>query len=101
MSQLDVIRRPGVLAMTGLSATTIHELEKKGEFPRHWLQTPRCAVWSVAEINDWLIGRRNQPAAPSAIPDQAKRKTRPGRGTRKPTIAAPVSAGRVHEYRSP
>ena len=96
MIQAQVIRRPDVVAMTGLSATTIYELEKKGAFPSHWLITPRCAVWNVAEISDWLNARRKQPATPSVIPDQAKRKSRPGRGKNKPGYGATSDATPRH-----
>lgn len=50
------IRRPEILAKTGLSATTIYNLEKRGEFPQHFMLTPRCAVWFEAEVDAWPQG---------------------------------------------
>ena len=83
MTFARAIRRPAVIAMTGLSATTIHNLEKQGKFPKHWLQTPRCAVWDESEVAAFMEARRERPAAPAPIPDQADRKRRPGRGRSK------------------
>lgn len=80
MSQLRTIRRPAVLAKTGLSATTVYYLEQQGKFPRHFLLTPRCAVWDESEVDAWLQSRRAAPAAAAPVPDQAMRQSRPGRG---------------------
>lgn len=52
------IRRPEVISKTGISRTAIYLLERKGEFPQHWMQTPRCAVWDEAEVEAWLAKRR-------------------------------------------
>lgn len=62
---LRVIRRPEVLKRTGLSKTTIYMLERAGQFPQSWLQTPRCAVWDASEVDAWIEHRRAQvqPAA--------------------------------------
>ena len=57
-----VIRRPEVLERTGLSATTIYKLERRGEFPAHFMLTPRCAAWDEAEVNAWIEARRAAPA---------------------------------------
>ena len=78
------IRRPIVLGLTGLGATTIYELEKKDQFPRHWMLTPRCAVWDTEAVLGWLAERKSAQVLPAQHPDQALRKSRPGRGKRKP-----------------
>jgi prophage regulatory protein len=57
------IRRPEVIRKTGISRTAIYLLERKGEFPQHWMQTPRCAVWDEAEIETWLATRRTAAIA--------------------------------------
>ena len=75
-----VIRRPEVLSKTGLSRTTIHNLEAAGNFPRHWMLTPRVAVWSADEVDAWLVARRETPATPAPSPDVALRRNAPGRG---------------------
>lgn len=54
------IRRPEVLRKTGLSATTIYNLEKGGVFPKHFMLTPRCAAWDEAEVDQWLTDRQAQ-----------------------------------------
>jgi prophage regulatory protein len=78
-----ILRRSTVVSMTCLSATTIYELEKKGQFPKPWLLTPRCAVWNAEEVMNWIASRRKAPAVPTSLPDQALRKSRPGRGKAK------------------
>lgn len=53
-----VIRRPELIAKTGLSRTTIYMLERAGQFPTGWPLTPRCRVWDEAEIDAWILARR-------------------------------------------
>lgn len=53
-----VIRRPELIAKTGLSRTTLYMLERAGEFPTGWALTPRCRVWDEAEVDAWLAKRR-------------------------------------------
>ncbi|HTO18815.1 MAG TPA: AlpA family phage regulatory protein [Pseudomonas sp.] len=72
------IRRPEILAKTGLSATTIYNLEKRGEFPQHFMLTPRCAVWFEAEVDAWLDQCMVNPASP-AQPSPAQPSPRAGR----------------------
>lgn len=74
------LRREQVLHKTGLSRTTVYNLEKAGDFPSHFMLTPRCAVWIEDEIDSWLELRR-QTALPSlAGPDHTLRQNFPGRG---------------------
>lgn len=60
------IRRPEVLKKTGLSATTIYNLERRGEFPQHTMLTPRCAAWAEQDVDAWLDSRRAKPAKAQA-----------------------------------
>lgn len=53
-----VIRRPELIAKTGLSRTTLYMLERAGQFPAGWAITPRCRVWDEAEVDAWLAKRR-------------------------------------------
>lgn len=62
------IRRTTVLEKTGLSATTIYNLERDGDFPKHFLLTPRCAVWDEGEVDHWLEKRRVTPAIAGRAP---------------------------------
>jgi prophage regulatory protein len=51
MTQIKrTIRRPELLAKTGLSKTSIYNLEREGKFPLHFMLTPRCAVWAESEV---------------------------------------------------
>jgi prophage regulatory protein len=73
------IRRIAVLAKTGLCRTSLYHLERKGEFPIHFLLTPRCAVWFEDEIDLWLEERRNTLIKAAQWPNVALRKTSRGR----------------------
>ena len=53
----DHIRRPAVITKLGVSKSTLYNLEKRGDFPKHRMITPRLAVWSEAEIEQWLEQR--------------------------------------------
>ena len=52
------VRRPELRKLVPLSDTTIYELEQKGEFPKRFYLTPRCAVWPLADVLNWIDGRR-------------------------------------------
>ena len=43
--------------MVPLSATTIYEMDQRGEFPNRFYLTPRCAAWDLDEVNEWLEQR--------------------------------------------
>jgi len=46
-----------VLALTGLSPTTITRLEKKGEFPSRRRIAQRRIAWIASEVQNWLFAR--------------------------------------------
>ncbi|WP_295216353.1 AlpA family transcriptional regulator [uncultured Brevundimonas sp.] len=70
--------------MVPLADSTIWELERRGEFPRRFLLTPRCVVWSLAEVEAWLAQRRSHPIPRAEPPDVHLRRTRPVRMDRLP-----------------
>ncbi len=73
------IRRDQVLSKTGLSRTNLYLLERKGDFPRHFLLTPRCAVWFEDEIDNWLEARRAALVKAAPWPNVSLRKVARGR----------------------
>lgn len=54
----QTIRRNALRRLVPLSDTTIYELEQKGQFPKRFYLTPRCVVWSLAEVLNWIDERR-------------------------------------------
>ena len=57
--ELDrVIRSREIVAITGLSATTIWRREKAGDFPRRRQISPGAVGWLASEVQAWLEGRR-------------------------------------------
>jgi prophage regulatory protein len=75
------IRRAELHKIVPLSATTIYDMERRGEFPRRFNLTARCVVWDLAEVEAWITTRRGLSdafqlkRAPS--PDVRQRKRRP------------------------
>ena len=65
--------------MVPLADSTIWEMERRGEFPKRFLLTPRCVVWDLAEVEAWLERRRNQPIRRAPPPDVRRRVSRPVR----------------------
>lgn len=74
------IKKPELHQMVPLADSTIWEMEKRGEFPKRFLLTPRCVVWDLAEVEAWLTQRRSSPIARAAPPDVHLRRSRPVRG---------------------
>jgi prophage regulatory protein len=68
------LRRPQVLIKTGLSRTSQFNLEKAGNFPSHFMLTPRCAVWFEDEIDNWLEARRKAAITAAMVPNHTLRK---------------------------
>lgn len=71
------IKKPELRQMVPLADSTIWEMERRGEFPRRFLLTPRCVVWDLAEVEDWLERRRRAPIRPAKGPDVRLRRARP------------------------
>jgi prophage regulatory protein len=75
------LRRNELRLIVPLADTTIHEMERRGEFPRRFNLTPRCVVWDLTEVEAWIEQRRKDSdarlvsVAPS--PDVRLRRTRP------------------------
>ena len=78
-----VIRRKELRLLVPLSDTTIYEMEQRGEFPKRFYLTPRCAAWDLAEVQGWIELRRRASAVqaikPAPHPDVGLRKSRPVR----------------------
>ncbi|MGB3042894.1 MAG: AlpA family phage regulatory protein [Xanthobacteraceae bacterium] len=77
------IRRPELHRIVPLADTTIYEMEQRGEFPKRFFLTPRCVVWDLAEVEQWLEDRRlasmGSTTERTCGPDVRLRKTRPVR----------------------
>lgn len=73
------IKKPELHQMVPLADSTIWEMERRGEFPKRFLLTPRCVVWDLGEVEAWLERRRTQPIRRAPPPDVRRRLTRPVR----------------------
>lgn len=74
------IRRHQLREMVPMADSTIYEMEQRGEFPRRFALSPRCIVWDLAEVDAWLIARRDAPIRRAQHPDVTQRKSRPVKG---------------------
>ncbi|WP_242098323.1 AlpA family phage regulatory protein [Sphingomonas sp. CROZ-RG-20F-R02-07] len=72
------VRRPELRRIVPLADTTIYEMEQRGEFPRRFYLTPRCAAWDLDEVEAWLEARRRASEVPTR-PDVKLRRSRPMR----------------------
>jgi prophage regulatory protein len=85
------IRRPDLRRLVPLADTTIYEMEQRGEFPRRFRLTPRCVVWSLAEVEAWIRSRRidglGEVKGNALGPDVRQRRSRPVRTSEVPVPA--------------
>lgn len=77
------LRREQVLSKTGLSRTSQYNLERAGDFPQHFMLTPRCAVWFEDEVDAWLEERQRTAIKAAMAPDHTLRQAFAGRGKRR------------------
>lgn len=68
------LRRAQVIQKTGISQATIFRLEKAGDFPLHFLLSPRCAVWFEDEIDAFLEERQAKAIAAAPVADALVRR---------------------------
>jgi prophage regulatory protein len=79
----QTIRKCELRKIVPLADTTIYQMEKRGEFPKRFNLSPRCVVWSLIEVEDWVKSRRQDSiifeTARPPFPDVRQRKFRPVR----------------------
>ncbi|MBS1191015.1 MAG: phage transcriptional regulator, AlpA [Rhodocyclaceae bacterium] len=81
MTITKAIRLAELLKMVPLSASTIYQLENRGDFPKRFALTSRCVVWDYDEVVAWLDARKEAASKPLSKPDVRNRKTRPVRNS--------------------
>lgn len=52
-----LIRRKEVQTKTGLCASSIYALMKKGDFPQSLQISIRCVAWIESEVDQWISDR--------------------------------------------
>ncbi len=58
-----ILRKKQVLAMVGLSASTIYTLQKAGSFPLPVKLSQRATGWLTSDIENWLATKVAERAA--------------------------------------
>jgi len=53
-----ILRRPTVIARTGLSDTTIWRMYRRGEFPRPVQLSANAVGWRESDVDAWLAQRQ-------------------------------------------
>ncbi|WP_375188283.1 helix-turn-helix transcriptional regulator [Sphingobium yanoikuyae] len=64
MNILDLLTVSDVLAKLHISRTTLYELRKAGDFPRHYCLSPRRIAWPRSTIEDWITQREQEQPQP-------------------------------------
>ncbi len=64
-----VLRKKQMLAMVGLSESTIYALRKAGKFPEPIQLSEKAMGWRGAEIEEWVATRAEKRVQ---APDEAK-----------------------------
>ena len=64
-SNLQVLRLPKVIQITGLCRSMIYQLEAADRFPRRIRIGSRAVGWLHGEIQQWLADRVMQSRAPA------------------------------------
>jgi len=54
---LHILRRPEVMSLTGLKASAIDVLEKRGDFPQRVRISERATGWRSDELEAWIRSR--------------------------------------------
>jgi len=75
------IRRQQLKEIVPLADSTIFGMEQRGEFPRRFALSPRCVVWDLAEVEEWLASRRSNPIARGQQVDVRRRLSPPVKGS--------------------
>lgn len=65
-----LLRRPEVLARTGLSKTSVYSFVASGTFPAPVVIGPRSVAWKESDLNAWIASR---VSARAPIPGKATR----------------------------
>ena len=71
------IRRQQLKQIVPLADSTIFGMEQRGEFPRRFALSPRCVVWDLSEVEEWLASRRTRPIERGQQVDVRHRRIRP------------------------
>ncbi|WP_229219445.1 AlpA family transcriptional regulator [Duganella sp. BJB1802] len=56
-TNMHLIRLPEVLAICGLSRSTVYAYAKRGQFPSQIKITPNAAGWVKEEVQAWVESR--------------------------------------------
>ena len=58
MTTTRLINEKQVLALIGLSRSTLWRLEQSGQFPSRRQVSTRAVRWNLAEVLEWIESRR-------------------------------------------
>lgn len=75
------IRRQQLKEIVPLADSTIFGMEQRGEFPRRFALSPRCVVWDLSEVEQWLASRRTRPIERGQLVGVRHRRSRPVKGS--------------------
>lgn len=56
-----LLRLPAVIALTGLSRSTIYRLMHEDAFPKGVKPTARTVAWRSSDVSAWIESRETRP----------------------------------------
>lgn len=59
-SPIGIYRKSDVLALIGVSATTLWRMVKSGDFPTSFRISPGLVGWDAADVHLWIEERRHR-----------------------------------------
>jgi prophage regulatory protein len=69
-----IIRLPEVIALTGISKSTIERLEKRGEFPMRRKLSPSSSLvgWLLSDVQGWVHSRKQRSIVELGVANDLK-----------------------------
>ncbi|GIK49269.1 MAG: AlpA family phage regulatory protein [Hyphomonadaceae bacterium] len=53
----SLMRRPAVLAATGLSKSSLYAMIAEGRFPAPLKISARAVAWNASDVSEWIVSR--------------------------------------------
>jgi prophage regulatory protein len=69
--EAKLLRLPDVQIRTGLSRSSVYQLEAQGSFPRRVVLGVRCVAWVAAEVDAWIESRIAERDSVQSLPKAA------------------------------
>jgi len=55
-------RRKQVIELTGIPRSSLYELERAGNFPKHFQVSPKISAWLAEDVHTWIQAQAEKRA---------------------------------------